>query len=431
MSDRVAQGILRLHAIVPAAGTGSRFGGPLPKQYQALAGVPVLVHSLKALLELDPVETAWVVVAPEDQRAAELLAPLRQQWPHRINICPMGGATRRDSVLAGLEQAKRAGATWVMVHDAARPLLRPDDALALIEACLHRKHGGILARPVVDTVKRASSTAATETADRRTRRATAFGARIATVEREGLWLAQTPQMFPVEELLKALKAHPDVTDECAAIERAGGAVFLLEGSPENLKLTSPEDLEELERQWARRSEQGSGREAGRAAHQAGDLRIGQGVDVHALVPGRPLLLGGVPIPHPRGLLGHSDADVLLHAITDALLGAAGLGDIGTLFPDQDPQFKDADSRQLLRQSAARVHSLGWSIANLDCTVIAQAPRLAPYREAIVDSIAACLGIEPGQVNMKAKTQEWLGFEGRGEGISAQAVVLLRRDSLGP
>jgi len=144
-----------------------------------------------------------------------------------------------------------------------------------------------------------------------------------------------------------------------------------------------------------------------------------------------LLLGGVPIPHPRGLLGHSDADVLLHAITDALLGAAGLGDIGTLFPDQDPQFKDADSRQLLRQSAARVHSLGWSIANLDCTVIAQAPRLAPYREAIVDSIAACLGIEPGQVNMKAKTQEWLGFEGRGEGISAQAVVLLRRDSLGP
>lgn len=479
-----ARGAPTLHAVVPAAGSGARFGAALPKQYQPLAGTPVIVHSVRVLLDLDPVEKVWVIAAPGDREAAVALAPLLQAWPKRLAICAIGGATRRDTVLAGLEQVREAGAHWALVHDAARPLLRPSDALALIETCLHRGHGGILARPVVDTVKRVSQSpaqGATEaTLDRdaaprdpesdaprgqsqaaagsgpglAARRVTPEGARVETIARDRLWLAQTPQMFEVALLLRALAQHPDVTDECAAIERIGAPVLLLEGSQGNVKLTSPGDLQVLEAQLSAvdSGDPGAGASAGAGAGASASagagsgtgaktharagapradvaepqIRIGQGYDVHALVPGRRLIIGGVAIDYPLGLLGHSDADVLLHAVTDAILGAAALGDIGTHFPDQDPKFRNADSGHLLRETVSIVRGLGWQIENLDCSVIAQAPRLAPYRAAIVERVAACLGVRQDQVNLKAKTQEWLGFEGRGEGISAQAVVLLKR-----
>jgi 2-C-methyl-D-erythritol 4-phosphate cytidylyltransferase/2-C-methyl-D-erythritol 2,4-cyclodiphosphate synthase len=453
-----------LHAVVPAAGFGARFGAALPKQYQRLAGTPVIVHSVRVLLDLDPVEKVWVIVAPGDREATLALASLLQAWPQRLAICAIGGATRRDTVLAGLAQVREEGAHWVLVHDAARPLLRPSDALALIENCLRRGHGGILARPVVDTVKRVAQPVAPEAgqathfrdaarcgpetdadevhspaasackSNSAARRVTPEGALVETIARDRLWLAQTPQMFEVALLSRALAQHPDVTDECAAIERIGAPVLLLEGSQDNVKLTSPGDLALLESQLSASDTRFPTADVRASSIASGSrpelgeplLRIGQGYDVHALVPGRRLIIGGVAIDYPRGLLGHSDADVLLHAVTDAILGAAGLGDIGTHFPDHDPQFRNADSQRLLRETVMMVRSRGWQIENLDCSVIAQAPRLAPYRAAIVERVAACLGVLQDRVNLKAKTQEWLGFEGRGEGISAQAVVLLKR-----
>jgi 2-C-methyl-D-erythritol 4-phosphate cytidylyltransferase/2-C-methyl-D-erythritol 2,4-cyclodiphosphate synthase len=258
----------------------------------------------------------------------------------------------------------------------------------------------VLALPVADTVKRAQAMASD-------------GAPVrlqATLPRDGLWLAQTPQVFRFAMLREALIRHPAVTDEAGAIEAQGLAPRLVPGSRRNTKVTTMDDLQTL------RGDDGGGL----------SLRIGQGWDVHALVPGRALVIGGVTIPSPRGLLGHSDADVLLHAITDALLGAAGLGDIGRHFPDTDPAFAGADSRQLLRETMRRVAAAGWAVGNIDATVVAQSPRLAPHLPAMVAAIAADLGVSPGSVNVKAKTSEKLGFAGRGEGIEAHAVALLRR-----
>jgi len=399
----------RYWAVLPAGGSGTRIGAPIPKQYLEISGESMLERSVSALLAASWVERVIVVVAPGDLRAARLL-----DVQPRTRVVPQGGATRRDSVLAGLRHLSYAEnadlSDWVLVHDAARPLLRQADVEALIDNCLRRGGGGILARPVVDTVKRVvlpQPDACTTPAQ----------ALIETVPREGLWLAQTPQMFEVEPLIQALRCFPEVTDECAAIERAGGQVFLVEGSHSNLKLTTPQDLAYLEEQLAVRRRQ-----------EEPAFRIGQGYDVHALVPGRRLMLGGVAIDFPRGLLGHSDADVLLHAVCDAILGAAGLGDIGSHFPDQDARWRGVDSAVLLRQCVEMARARGWEIANLDCSIVAQAPKIAPYREAIIKRVAECLGVRVDQVNVKAKTQELLGFEGRGEGISAQAVVLLRRSA---
>ncbi|NCV26332.1 MAG: 2-C-methyl-D-erythritol 2,4-cyclodiphosphate synthase [Betaproteobacteria bacterium] len=391
-----------MHAVVPAAGTGQRFdarGNPesKPKQYRELAGEPVIVRALEILLAQPQLDCIWVVLAPQDQQGPELLASLLKDHPERLRLCLQGGATRRDSVLAGLRMAHQAGAGWVMVHDAARPMLQGASLEALINSCLSRNHGGILALPVVDTVKRARVDKAYPMVEQ-------------TLPRERLWLAQTPQLFPADRLLQALERFDDVTDEACAMERLGDPVALIQGERSNIKLTYADDLQELELRLAN--------------HQSADFRIGEGYDVHALVPGRALIIGGVRIDYPMGLLGHSDADVLLHAITDALLGAAGLGDIGEHFPDHDGKLRGADSSGLLSQVAGLIRDRGWSIVNLDCTVLAQRPKLAPYRQSIIDSIASTLQVPAKQINVKAKTQELLGFEGRGEGISARAVVLI-------
>ena len=432
---------------MPAAGTGSRVGADVPKQYLDLAGRPMLARTAEALVAAPWIERVVVVVAPGDARAAAALAGLP-----RVTVLAEGGATRRDSVLAGLRALMVAeGATasdWVLVHDAARPGVDRESLERLRSTLGEDEVGGLLALPVSDTVKRSTraSGEGSNGADQALRAGTSE--RVArTLPRDGLWLAQTPQMFRVGLLLEALERFADVTDEAAAIERLGHAPRLVEGSRDNFKVTAPGDLEAMRRRFGHHrgfgvtSPRGSDGEAmgerddtvtadGRqhpasAAPATGSrLRVGQGYDVHALVPGRPLFIGGVQVPHGHGLLGHSDADVLLHAITDALLGAAALGDIGRHFPDTDPRFSGADSAVLLAEAVRRVRHAGFEIVNVDATVIAQAPKLAPHIPGMVTGIARTLGIDPACVNVKAKTSERLGFAGRGEGIEAAAIVLL-------
>mgnify|MGYP000031082542 CR=1 FL=1 len=291
-------------------------------------------------------------------------------------------------------------------HKTDRLILRPcrmEDAprlRELIDACLADPVGGLLALPVADTLKQSDG-------DRSA----------ATIDRSAKWAAQTPQMFRLGQLQQAL-ARPGVavTDEASAIEALGLAPRLVPGDQENFKLTWPADFALAERLLAARA----------APRQTPVLRLGEGWDVHQLVTGRPLVLGGITIPHSHGLLGHSDADALLHAITDALLGAAALGDIGRHFPDTDAQFQGAASGVLLAEAARRVRAAGWAIGNIDSTIVAQAPKLAPHIPAMVARIAVLLGLDTAQVNVKAKTAEKLGPVGEGRAIEARAVCLLQQ-----
>lgn len=408
----------RCLAVVPAAGVGARVGADRPKQYLTVAGATLLEWSVRALLAGGFIELVIVVVAPGDERAQSLVG----DWPG-VRVVPVGGATRRDSVLAGLEAAGEGWAEhdWALVHDAARPGLGAEALGRLRAELADDPVGGLLAEPVSDTVKRQAGGAAVAHVGE-------------TIARDGLWLAQTPQMFRLGLLRTALRRQPGVTDESAAIEADGHRPRLVRGDRGNFKVTTSDDLALMARRLGA-APYGSAAPGpiAPAAHPdartgqasaGGNMRIGQGYDVHALVPGRRLVLGGVSIDHPRGLLGHSDADALLHAVTDALLGAAGLGDIGGHFPDTEPRWRGADSRSLLRAALARVHEAGWQVGNADATVVAQAPRLAPHVPAMRANLAADLGVPVACVNVKAKTHERLGFEGREEGIAAQAVVLL-------
>jgi 2-C-methyl-D-erythritol 4-phosphate cytidylyltransferase/2-C-methyl-D-erythritol 2,4-cyclodiphosphate synthase len=382
-------------AVVPAAGTGTRLGADRPKQYLVIGGRTLLEHSVAALLGCPWIGHVLVVVAPTDTIAASLPGLADP----RVSVAAVGGANRRSSVLAGLDTLAEGGQArpddWIWVHDAARPGVDGRSLQRLHAALPQERVGALLALPVSDTVKRGGA-----------------GRSVISVERDGLWLAQTPQVFPHGVLRMALQRHHDVTDEASAMEAIGRAAQLVPGSRRNFKVTTMDDLHAMRELI--------GNDA--------PWRIGQGWDIHALVPGRPLVIGGVTVPFERGLLGHSDADVLLHAITDALLGAAGLGDIGRHFPDTDPRWRGADSRDLLRRAAASVHDAGWSIGNIDATVIAQAPHLADHLPDMVAHVAADLGLDPSRVNVKAKTAERLGPLGRGEGISAEAVALLVRGS---
>ncbi len=384
-------------ALVPAAGGGSRMGGALPKQYLPLLGRPMIFHALAALCSVAAIGRVYVVLAPDDghwdQFDFSALAP-------KLCVLRCGGATRAMSVANGLAAMADdvADDDWVLVHDGARACLTAAHIEALIREAGDDPVGGILAVPVADTLKREDGSIIA-----------------ATVARDKLWQAQTPQMFRRKLLTRALAAAPEVTDEAGAVEALGKQPKLVAADATNLKITYPLDLHLAEIILRDRNA------------MTNETRIGQGYDVHALVPGRKLILGGVEIPHAMGLQGHSDADALLHAITDAILGAAGLGDIGRMFPDTDGRWKDADSRLLLRQAADAVRRAGWRIGNVDATVVAQAPRIAPFVDAMSANIAADLGIERAAVNIKGKTTERLGFEGRQEGIAAQAVAMLARD----
>ncbi len=386
----------RYWAVIPAAGVGRRMGSAVPKQYLPLLGQPVLAHTLRIFLEHAQIAGVVVAISAGDEYWPQLVAQLPQSKP--LLVAP-GGAERSASVLNALEVlgSVAAATDWVLVHDAARPCLSAEDVQLLIHTLAQDELGGLLALPVSDTLKQAD----------------ASGRVAATVERSTLWRALTPQMFRFETLRTALRQATEqglsITDEAMALEAAGYAPRLLEGRADNLKITKPEDLAL------------AGFYLGGAERQ---MRIGHGFDVHAFGVGDCITLGGVRIPHTQGLVAHSDGDVLLHALCDALLGAAALGDIGQHFPDSSAEFRNIDSRILLRRTVELVSEHGWRVGNVDLTIVAQAPRLAAHIPPMRQHLAADLRVAVERVNVKATTTERLGYLGRGEGIAAHAVALL-------
>ncbi|HET7757958.1 MAG TPA: 2-C-methyl-D-erythritol 2,4-cyclodiphosphate synthase [Steroidobacteraceae bacterium] len=392
---------MRYWLVMPAAGSGSRFAADFPKQYAVLAGRTVIEWALAPFLADPRCAHAVVVLAEGDARWPEVAARLGSS---RVSSAP-GGGRRSESVRSGLAALRERlrDEDWVVVHDAARPCLEPADLERLITRAGAHECGGLLAVPAADSLKRSAPGEA---------------AVAGSVERAGLWRALTPQMFRYGRLCAALDAahararYPG--DEAQALEWLGATALLVEGAATNVKITTPADLE-----LAAALLRARGARPGEAA-----MRIGSGVDVHAFGPGEFLMLGGVRIPHSRGVIAHSDGDVVLHALCDALLGGAGLGDIGEHFPDTDPRWRGADSRRFVAAVLELLRARGLAIENADLTVIAQAPKIAPYREAMRREVAALLGIALERVSIKATTTEGLGFLGRAEGIAAQAVVLL-------
>jgi 2-C-methyl-D-erythritol 4-phosphate cytidylyltransferase/2-C-methyl-D-erythritol 2,4-cyclodiphosphate synthase len=369
-----------------AAGSGSRFGAARPKQFSRLAGRPVLRHAAEALLREGGVDALLPVCAPEvAEEVAAILAGLPALPP------VPGGLTRQASVRAGLEALAADPPALVLVHDAARPFV-PPGTVAALRAALAEHPGAIPAQPVTDTLKRAEA-----------------GRVVATVPRAGLFRAQTPQAFRFPDLLAAHRAATaEATDDAQLLEAAGWTVSLVAGHEQNIKITWPEDLIRME-----------------AAMTPPLLpRIGTGFDVHRLVAGRPMVLCGVTIPGPMGLDGHSDADVGLHALCDAIYGALAEGDIGRWFPPSEAQWKDADSARFLLHAAGRIAARGGVLANADVTLICERPKITPHATAMRERLAALLAVPVDRISVKATTTERLGFPGRGEGIAAQAAVCL-------
>lgn len=380
-------------AVVVAAGHAARFDGPVAKQFCDLAGRSVLERSVRSLAAHPAVIELVVVLSPEElatSRSGSIGA-----WPEVTRIVA-GGATRAHSVLAGLDGCR--GGRHVLIHDAARPGASPGLVDAVIEAT--RKHGAAIpALPVRDTIK------------------SVVGDRVeGTVDRDLLRLAQTPQGarrdWIVPALQQALERGDGVTDEASALEMAGRPVVAVPGELANRKITTAEDLEDAAR---------------RLAPAADDFRVGTGFDIHRVDADRPLRLGGLAFDGEPGLAGHSDADVVLHAAMDSLLGAAGLGDIGLLFPPEDPAYAGADSALLAREVAGRVSGAGFRVVNIDLTLLSEAPKIRPVAERMRQSIADCFGIPPTRVGLKATTLERLGALGRREGMACEAVALLVRD----
>ncbi len=370
---------MRSAAILVAAGSGSRFGADTPKQFLALAGQPVLRHAAAALAA----QTDLLQPVGDAARIEAALAGIAH-----LPTIP-GGATRQDSVRAGLDALEPHAPELVLVHDAARPFIPPGTIPALLEA-LQQAPGAIPALPVADTLKRVRQGVITE-----------------TVPRDGLFRAQTPQAFHFATLLAAHRAGlTGATDDASLLEAAGQTVAIVPGAEDNIKLTYPEDFARLERIMG----------------QNLIPRVGTGFDVHVLEPGRKLMLCGVAVPHDKGLAGHSDADVGIHALCDAIYGALAEGDIGRHFPPNEASWKDADSARFLRHAAQRIAARGGRLANADVTLICERPKISPHAAAMAARLADLLGIDPAQVSVKATTTERLGFTGRGEGIAAQAVA---------
>lgn len=373
-------------ALIVAGGRGSRFGGPLPKQYATLAGRPVLRHTLEIFQATPGIDRIQVVIAPGDEGRYHAAVEGMDLPPPVI-----GGASRQQSVLNGLEALAMHAPDLVAIHDAARPFVRVSDIMGCLEALEPGTDGAVLGIPVADTLKKVD----------------ASGTLTGTVPRAGLWRAQTPQIFRFAGLLAA---HRDaaalagseataLTDDAAVAERAGLRVVIVEGHDDNRKITTTDDMVSTM-----------------------ETRTAFGFDVHGFAAGSQVMLAGVAIPHSHALAGHSDADVALHALTDALLGTIGAGDIGKHFPPSDPQWRGASSDRFLRHAIDLLATAGGRIVHLDLTLVCEAPRIGPHREAMVESIAHIAGIERDRVSVKATTTEGLGFTGRREGIAAQAVA---------
>ena len=373
-------------ALLLAAGRGERFGAPQPKQYSLLLGRPVLRRAAEALLADGHVQLLQpVCAAGEEGRIAAMLDGL----PH---LAPVpGGATRQASVKAGLGALAPFQPEAVLVHDSARPVIPPGTIPALL-AALTEHAGAIPAQPVSDTLKRGAAGRIKE-----------------TVPRAGLFRAQTPQAFRFDVLCRAhAGTTAEATDDAQLLEWLGEAVALIPGHESNVKITFPEDLTRVEATLMPRLLP----------------RIGTGFDVHRLVAGRPLILCGVTIPHDLGLDGHSDADVGIHALCDAIYGALAEGDIGRHFPPSQMTWKDADSAQFLVHAMGRVAARGGMLVNADVTLICEQPRIGPNAAAMITRLAGIMGVTERRIGVKATTSERLGFTGRGEGIAAQAAVSL-------
>ncbi len=393
-------------ALIVAAGRGLRAGGGIPKQYRDIAGVPVLRYTVEAFRHHPAVEAVRVVIHPDDRSLYDAaLAGLDLLEPVH------GGATRQESVALGLESLNGGSVERVLIQDGARPFTDEDTITRVIEA-LDRHDGAIAALPISDTVKRAHATAGGE------------APRIAeTVPRDGLWRAQTPQGFAFGPILDAHRKAQgqDLTDDAAVAEAAGLSVALVLGSPDNIKITTPIGFEIAERTMAYQ-QMDAPAARGPAGPPAWETRTGTGFDVHRFGEGTFVTLGGVEIPHDNGLSGHSDADVGLHALTDALFGALSDGDIGHHFPPTDPQWKGAASDQFLIYAVERLRARGGRLLHLDLTLICERPKIGPHRDVIAERIAEIVGVSRARVSVKATTTEELGFTGRREGIAAQAAV---------
>jgi 2-C-methyl-D-erythritol 4-phosphate cytidylyltransferase/2-C-methyl-D-erythritol 2,4-cyclodiphosphate synthase len=371
-------------AIIVGAGRGHRFGGNIPKQYRMLGGVPVLRRTVNAFLSHPGVDAVRPVIHPDDDGLfRDAVAGLDVLEP------VSGGASRQDSVRLGLESLESLAPDHVLIHDAARPFLAGDVITGVLDALKHHP-GAIPSLPVTDTLKRGANDVIT-----------------GTVSREGLYRAQTPQGFGFGDLIAAHRkaAGLDLTDDGAVAEHAGMEIAIILGSEDNFKITTQEDLDKAERMVSN-----------------GETRTGLGFDVHQFCAGDGVTICGVKIPFTQSLLGHSDADVGLHAITDAILGAIGAGDIGMHFPPSGPQWKGEPSDTFLSHAGNLVIERGGSISNVDVTIICESPKITPHRDAMKSRIAEILGVSPERIGVKGTTTEKLGFTGRGEGVAAQAVA---------
>lgn len=386
-------------ALLVAAGRGSRLGPGTPKQYRQLGGMPILRRAAMRFLAHPRIDHVRVVIHADDGDA------YREAVGDLALLPPVpGGASRQDSVRLGLESIEAMAPGQVLIHDAARPFVSAAVLDRVIDA-LESWEGAIPALPVVDTLKR-QATAPGE--------ANAAPEIDGTVERAGLWRAQTPQGFAYSAILAAHRAATGkaLTDDAAVAEAAGLRVAMVAGDEDNLKVTTESDLLRSERLLAGGDE----------------IRSGMGFDVHRFCDGDHAMLCGIVVPHTHGLLGHSDADVGLHALTDALLGAIGAGDIGSHFPPSDPKWRGAPSDVFLRHAASLIADAGGRIVNVDVTLICERPKIGPHRDAMRGRIAELLGCAPSRVSVKATTTEELGFTGRREGIAAQAIASVRMPS---
>lgn len=383
----------KVTVIVVAAGRGSRFGGDLPKQFLKIGEKTVLERAIEPFQDHHAVDGIIVAASEEYLEYCRMLCSRF----HKTEAVVCGGEQRQDSVFACLEKVNDG---LVLVHDGARPFVTRDVIDRVIDGAYN--HGAsVPCVPVKDTIRQTKDSG---------------GLLSATLDRSSLFCVQTPQGFNTEILKRAYeKAKTDGfvgTDDAGLVERLGEPVPITEGDYANIKITTREDLPEQTAGWRNLNKM--------------DMRIGSGYDVHQLTEGRKLILGGVDISYEKGLLGHSDADVLLHALMDALLGAAALGDIGKHFPDTDEKYRGISSLKLLEHVKLLISDSGYSVGNADITVIAQKPKIASYIPAMRKNIAETLGIEIERVNVKGTTTEKLGFVGRCEGIACEAVCILYR-----
>lgn len=387
----------RIAVIIVAAGRGHRFGGEMPKQYLEVHQQPLVRHAVQAFLDHPAIDLILPVIHPDD---ADILANALGGLDYLEPVA--GGAARQDSVRNGLEGLASSAPDYVLVHDAARPMVAPALIDRVIEA-LQDTSGVIPGIAVVDTLKRADDD----------------GIITDTVSRDGLWRAQTPQGFKYADLLAAHRSAigQELTDDAAVMEASGYRVAVVLGDENNIKVTTPDDLMRMEEIMSDDSAQAK-------LVRSPSFRIGSGYDVHKLGPGDHVTLCGVKITSERALIGHSDADVALHAVTDAVFGAIADGDIGSHFPPTDSQWRGASSDQFFAYACERMRERGFELSNIDLTIICEKPKIGPHRDAMRARLAEIAQIDVSCVSVKATTTECLGFTGRGEGIAAEAVIII-------